>query len=270
MTHHFDTEHAERYGLVEAVLLQNLAFWIAKNRADRKHRHDGRTWTYNSVTAFAELFPYLTRKQIRRALERLEAEGVVVTGNYNRSPIDRTTWYALADESAFLGELADLPSGANAFARKGRCNRPQGQMHLPAGADQYQIETQIENTDGGARGGDGHDVLPSLAVPPGARVGTGRADEPAGDGAADGPTLEDVLAFARIRGVRADVAEGFFWFYDAEGWRVNGRPIRRWESKLMGWKNRQPAFDRKGRPATGAVVASAQEATTSAIDRRFS
>ena len=60
--HSFDTEDAAKYGVVAATILRNLQFWIEKNAANDSHFHDGRYWTYNSVTAFEALFPVLEQK----------------------------------------------------------------------------------------------------------------------------------------------------------------------------------------------------------------
>lgn len=95
MEHHFTVEIAERYGMLEAVLLNNLYYWIMKNEANDKNYHDGYYWTYNSAKAFHELFPYASDHRIRNALKHLEEEGLIVTGNYNQSAYDRTMWYAL-------------------------------------------------------------------------------------------------------------------------------------------------------------------------------
>ena len=121
MTHSFDTEIAKEYGVNCAIILQHLFFWIEKNRANEKNYHDGRYWTYNSVKAFSELFPYMTDKQIRTALKTLESEGLVITGNYNSSAYDRTKWYALTDRalSIFLSGNNDLPKKANGSSEKG-------------------------------------------------------------------------------------------------------------------------------------------------------
>ena len=70
MIHSFDIDDAVKYGMTEAVILHNLRFWIEKNKANGKHFHDGRYWTYNSVKAFEELFPYLTYRNIRSAIEK--------------------------------------------------------------------------------------------------------------------------------------------------------------------------------------------------------
>ena len=116
MNHFFDVEHAKRYGVIEAVLIANFQFWIAKNRANGENLRNGRTWTYNSVRAYALLFPYLSRDQVRRTIDRLVAAEVLVVGNYNEKATDQTKWFAFRDEQLFLPalpsnrDLADLPT----------------------------------------------------------------------------------------------------------------------------------------------------------------
>lgn len=97
MEHHFNVEIATKYGMLEAVLLNNLYFWIKKNEANGTNYHDGYYWTYNSTKAFHELFPYASANKIRNALKGLEQEGLIITGNYNKSAYDRTMWYALTE-----------------------------------------------------------------------------------------------------------------------------------------------------------------------------
>lgn len=98
MTHSFEIEDANKYGVSEAIVLYNLRHWVRYNKANRLNIHDGRVWTYNSTRALAELFPYFTSDMIRRYLEKLEAARVIVTGNYNKRPGDRTKWYSVAGE----------------------------------------------------------------------------------------------------------------------------------------------------------------------------
>lgn len=121
MEHSFNIEYAQKYGLEEAILIGNMRHWITKNKANRKHIYDGRTWTYNSHKAFVEIYPYWNEHKIRRILDSLVEQGVLVKGNYNKMSYDRTTWYAFNDESLFLQnsqiELADLPNGSDEIAR---------------------------------------------------------------------------------------------------------------------------------------------------------
>ena len=97
MEHSFDVEIARKYDIPTAVMLKNLFFWIEKNRANNKHLHDGHYWTYNSIKAFVDLFPYLTERQIRYTLQKMIDNKLIITGNYNESQYDRTLWYAITD-----------------------------------------------------------------------------------------------------------------------------------------------------------------------------
>jgi hypothetical protein len=117
MNHSFDIEHAERYGLQESILISNFEYWISKNIANNRHVYDGKTWTYNSVKAFTELFPYLSKNQLRRAIESLISQDVLVAGNYNVSSYDRTSWYAFTDAFAAQIHLAKNTNGSGKKAK---------------------------------------------------------------------------------------------------------------------------------------------------------
>ena len=97
MEHSFNIELAKEYGILEAILLKNIWFWIEKNRANEKNFYDGTYWTYKSTRAFNELFPYASESSIKRALKSLQEKGIIKTGNYNKSSYDRTLWYAFTD-----------------------------------------------------------------------------------------------------------------------------------------------------------------------------
>lgn len=120
MTHSFDIDVAMEYGVNCAIILQNLYYWVEKNRANEKHFYDGMYWTYNSVKAFEELFPYLSSKQIRSALNKLIDDGIIVDGNYNDSAYDRTKWYAVTEKGMcfFQKGKHDLPHRANGDTEK--------------------------------------------------------------------------------------------------------------------------------------------------------
>ena len=106
MIHAFDSQVAVEYGLNEAIILNHFRYWISHNAANEKNFYDGRYWTYNSNSAFCNIFPYLSERKIRNALKHLQEEGIIMTGNYNKSLYDRTLWYAFTDEGAriFLSE----------------------------------------------------------------------------------------------------------------------------------------------------------------------
>lgn len=98
MQHSFDIDIAKEYGILEAILLNNLWFWIEKNRANETNYFDGDYWTFNSTRAFNELFPYVSERQIKSALKHLRDEEIIKVGNYNTVAYDRTLWYAFTDK----------------------------------------------------------------------------------------------------------------------------------------------------------------------------
>lgn len=105
--HSFDPQIAARVGLNAAVIYQNIVFWTEKNLANGKHVIDGYVWTFNSVKAWGDLFPYLSADQIRRALDKLEADELIVSGNHNKSPYDRTKWYGVSPQ-IHLGKTTNV------------------------------------------------------------------------------------------------------------------------------------------------------------------
>lgn len=111
---------ADKYGVDEAIIIENLYFWIAKNKANKKHFYDGYYWTYNSTRAFKELFTYWSERQIDRILKSLNDKGAILIGNYNKAGYDRTRWFTLSTLVTDIipyGEM-DIPKTYNAFTDK--------------------------------------------------------------------------------------------------------------------------------------------------------
>lgn len=120
MNYTFNSEVAKIIGVDGAVMLQNIQYWIAKNKANNKHFYDDNYWTYNSVKAFECLFPFWSNKQITRILKKLVDDGYLITGNYNKQNYDRTKWYAITQKgySIFPNGQMDLTKKVNGFDQK--------------------------------------------------------------------------------------------------------------------------------------------------------
>lgn len=119
-THAFNVGHAAIYGIEEALLIQSLAWWLEKNRAEERNVDEGRTWTYNTYEQIAEGFPYLSKEKVRRAILSLVEQGVLLKRHG-----DRCVWLAFADEAAFLcPPPPDKPKGGSSKvnAEIGRAN----------------------------------------------------------------------------------------------------------------------------------------------------
>lgn len=115
MHHYFNTEIAKEVGVNAAVILENIAHWVLRNKANDKNFYDGHYWTYNSNAAMAELFPYMNARQVRTSLDLLRKNGMVLTGNYNKSSYDRTLWYTVSDDCAerFFPDIIHLTKKSN-------------------------------------------------------------------------------------------------------------------------------------------------------------
>ena len=129
MEHSFNVNFAMEHGLAAAILYRNFQFWISKNLADGRNFHEDRTWTFNSMRALADLFPYLTFSEVRAALITLTDKGILIRGRFNKKKYDRTTWYAFVDEQIALqglpAHLWDAQMGKrakNAICATHKCN----------------------------------------------------------------------------------------------------------------------------------------------------
>lgn len=127
LIHHFNVEIASEVGVNAAVIAANIQHWCAKNEANEseRHFHNDRYWTFNSMAAFEALFPYLTLKQIRGALAKLEEAEIIVSGRFNKDARDRTKWYSyngIEQRVMHLPLRADdnCPEGQIPFAPEGR------------------------------------------------------------------------------------------------------------------------------------------------------
>ena len=102
MNHSFEVDIAVKYGVNAAVLFESLGYWTKRNEANGTNFFDGHYWTFNSRRALRKFFPYMSERQINTAFQKLIADGLVITGNYNKMACDRTLWYALTDQGQSL------------------------------------------------------------------------------------------------------------------------------------------------------------------------
>lgn len=198
MEHSFDVEVAEKFGVNAAILFKNIAFWCSKNKANDKNFYDGAYWTYNSVAAFKELFPYLSEKQIRTALKKLEEGEAIKTGNYNTDQRDRTTWYALTEygSSIFYKGNAHLPKGINEDCQKGE--------PLPDSKPNNKPDKKTDSVK---------------------RKRKRKAFTP--------PALEEVKAYCDSRNNNVD-PQRFIDYYEAANWEDSkGNKVRNWKQKII-------------------------------------
>jgi len=88
-----NSDLAVEIGFNESIVFLQLEFLIRNSTSEE---HEGRKWTYQSLTDLKEnYFPWWSKATIKRAIDHLVEMGLICVGNFNRYKYDRTQWYAL-------------------------------------------------------------------------------------------------------------------------------------------------------------------------------
>jgi len=205
MNHSFNIEIAKRLDVNQAIIIENMAWWLKKNLANNRHIHDGSVWTYNSVNAFSELFPYWSKDQVRRILEKMESNNVIKVGNYNKVNYDRTKWYSVSAKwilSIYQIDLANLPNGICESAKP-----------IPVINTNINTVVNIERE-------------------------TKRFQPPTIQ------QIDDYI-FEKTGRSDLDEAENFFNYYESNGWMVGKTKMKKWKNSLAGWLKRSDVYNKQ-------------------------
>jgi hypothetical protein len=91
-----NTELACLIGLNEAIVLQQLHYWIEKNKATGTNFIDGHVWTYGTLQEYRDRdFRFWSLDTVKRTIGNLLGRGFLIKGNYNRMKMDHTNWYSI-------------------------------------------------------------------------------------------------------------------------------------------------------------------------------
>lgn len=92
----FNPEVAKAIGINEAIVLQQINYWINKPFAKEI---GGKRWIYNSVSQWQrDNFPFWSERTIRRILKKLEDDELIISGQFNKAAYDQTKWYTINEE----------------------------------------------------------------------------------------------------------------------------------------------------------------------------
>jgi hypothetical protein len=94
---------AQEIGLNESILFLQLEFLIAVHGS----LITGRRWVRMSVRDLEREFPFWSYSTINRAVQSLEARGLITVENFNRRNYDKTRWFSIdLDAAAGLQSIA--------------------------------------------------------------------------------------------------------------------------------------------------------------------
>lgn len=117
-------ELAQVVGLNEAIVLQEVYYWCKVNKRERRPTHDGYYWVYNSYREWQERhFPWWHVDTVRGIFTKLEKQGLLISGNYNKIPTDRTKWYRI-NFPALAMTIESSPLVKNSLIDMGGITKP--------------------------------------------------------------------------------------------------------------------------------------------------
>lgn len=133
---------AAKVGLNEAILCQQIHFWLTHNRQNGKNIIDGRVWTYNTQKEWQKQFPFWGLRTLRRVIKSCVDKGLLIAEHKATDKRDRTLYYTLnydhinnlADATAYEENLR-LEQASLATGQSGHMGEqaPSGQSgHLQA------------------------------------------------------------------------------------------------------------------------------------------
>jgi DnaD/phage-associated family protein len=104
----FQPKLAQLLGLNEAIIINQIHYWVKKS----KNIIEGRYWVYNTYESWQKQICFLSESTIKKTIKKLEGIGIIKSGNFNKSKLDKTKWYTIDYEllQAFY-EKAEETSG---------------------------------------------------------------------------------------------------------------------------------------------------------------
>ena len=208
MEHSFSVEVAKEVGVSCATMLRHIVFWVMKNRYNEANEYNGKNWTYNSVKAWSQHFPYWTEKQIRTILNKLCESGFIEIENLNSSKMNHTNWYTITNKTL---QIYNLPIWETRI-------------------DQM-VNSLYYNTDIVHKEKNNINIIPKeseqgeLLPPP--------EEKPK---KFSKPTIEEIRGYCKAKKFVATDPTDFWEFYESKGWKVGNAPMKSWQMALNRWE----------------------------------
>lgn len=82
-------------GLNEAIVLQQIHYWLKIKEKQQQDYIDNHYWVYNTYEQWQEQFPFWSIRTLKRVFTSLEKSGLLISSNYNKAGFDKTKWYTI-------------------------------------------------------------------------------------------------------------------------------------------------------------------------------
>ena len=81
--------------LNEAIMLQQIYYWLEINKEAGRGFHVGRYWSYNRYDKWNEQFLFLSKSIIKRVFKKLRNMELIIVDRLNLYQMDRTSGYTI-------------------------------------------------------------------------------------------------------------------------------------------------------------------------------
>lgn len=129
-------ELAQEIGFENSIVLLQIEFLI--RRASSTNFKENLWWTYQTLKQLKTNFPWWSEKTISRIVADLQKRKLIFIGNFNKSKMDRTQWFALNEEGinklktiklADKSFVDDICQSDKCIPQSDKCIIPKRQMH---------------------------------------------------------------------------------------------------------------------------------------------
>lgn len=135
---------AVAFGLNEAIVLQQLQYWLSNSKAGIEH--EGRKWIHNTLEEWREQLPFWSVDTIKRTLKNLRDKGLIECATLSENKWDKTLYYTL--------NYALIEEGTSPLSNRASCtNRGVQDAHI-FNVTETSSETSSENNNIAQSAGD--------------------------------------------------------------------------------------------------------------------
>ncbi len=276
----FNPYFAQKYGMEEAIIFQNILYWCEHNRKNGKNFFDGTYWVYNTAKAFSEQYIFMNERKIRYSLKNLEDKGLILSACYNATKYDRTKWYAVSDFGRkemreCIRKLGDeIVNDNNCMCNNVDSNDEKSKMDMTKLSNDKLQNCKL-STDKNVR------PIPNLKTDVKTNLNTVVVDdtenlqtenqendfqeettttqekqnktETEKSNRFTKPTVEQIKKYCDER-KNAVNAQYFFDYYESKGWLVGKTPMKNWQAAVRTWERNEITKERLKKSSGGSAM----------------
>lgn len=248
MKHSFDIDIAQAVGVNAALIYEHLKYYCDLKAEAGEDIYEGKAWVYYSFTKLNEKHPYMSRNQVRYAIEKLQEQGLIERRNdLNNFKYDHTCWWTVAREGVCENRTIRCVKTEQSDSSK-----ITHQMCENRTIDSSKITHRCENNHTSNVQKSHNDTITSTITSNITSIKKEIEKKEPPKKVFTPPTVEDVRAYCKVKGFSID-PERFIDYYTANGWMVSKNKMKDWQATVRNWARHDKQRRKEAKPdiATG-------------------